>query len=75
MFMKAACGKGVYMSDKDIRTCKNCGKKYMIEIFGDCYEGGREQEEVVCPWCNNKDGVVSTSGLVRVEKVDEIRED
>ena len=64
-------GKGVHMSDKDFRTCKKCGRKYAVEIFGDCCAGGKEKEGVVCPWCGHRDGEMTTSGFVRVEKIDE----
>ena len=57
------------MDDKDIRTCKECGRKFAIEISGDCSPGGKEREEVFCPWCGHVDGVVTTSGNVRTEKV------
>lgn len=59
------------MNDKDVRTCKTCGQRYAIRIFGNRFPGGKEQEEVACPWCGHDDGVVTTSGLVQIEKIDE----
>ena len=59
------------MSDNDIKTCKRCHMKYRMIIIGDCWPGGKEQEEVICPWCGIVDGMMTTSGSVHTEKVEE----
>ena len=60
------------MLDKDIRTCKKCGKRYVVINYGDHFPGGKEKEEIICPWDGHIDGTMMTSGFVRTEKVDDI---
>ena len=56
-------------TDKNIRTCGHCGKKYMVENHGDCYPGCKEKEEIVCPHCKEIDGYMTTSGWPYVIKL------
>ena len=59
------------MSNKETRTCKNCGKKYIVYNVGDHWPGGKEQEDINCPWCGYLVGKMTTSGAVRTDKVGE----
>lgn len=59
------------MSDKETRRCKNCGKKYTVYEVGNRWPGGKEQEDINCPWCGHLDGKMTTSGSIRTEKVRE----
>ena len=59
------------MSERDVRTCKVCGRKYEVMNSGDMYQGGKEKEEIFCPWCGHEDGEIMTSGVVRTVKVEE----
>lgn len=60
-------GDGIMMED-DIRSCQNCGKKYVVFNEGDCYPGGKEKEEIYCPWCRSLEGTQITSGHIRTQK-------
>lgn len=55
----------------DVRICKSCGKRYVVENVSDCFPGGKEQEEIVCPHCHAHDGVMITSGFVRTRVFEE----
>jgi len=59
------------MENRDIRTCKKCGKTYVVYNDGDHFPGGKEKEDIYCPWCHHFEGTLITSGSVRVEKVEE----
>lgn len=59
------------MLNQDIRVCKECGKKYRARNIGDQYPGGKEQEAIICPWCNHVDGNLTTSGWAETEKVED----
>ena len=63
--------KEIVMFDKDVRTCKKCGKKYVVIKSCDHFPGGKEQEEIICPWDGHVDGVITTSGIVRTEKFED----
>ncbi len=59
------------MLNQDIRVCKKCGKKYRVRNISDQYPGGKEKEELICPWCKHVDGKLTTSGWVETEKVED----
>lgn len=52
----------------DEQVCKECGKKFTVEIMGDTYPGGKEREEIWCPHCGALNGHIMTSGIVRTQK-------
>lgn len=35
----------------EIETCSDCGKKYSIIELGGGVPGGKESEEIICPYC------------------------
>lgn len=51
--------------------CDKCKKIFAYEISGAVYPGGKEKEEIQCPYCNHINGYKMTSGFVYVYKVDE----
>ena len=59
------------MLGKDIRTCEKCGKKYVVINSCDHFPGGKEKEEINCPWCGHPCGTLMTSGFVRTEKFED----
>ncbi|EGO8834931.1 TPA: hypothetical protein I0F57_RS06530 [Enterococcus faecalis] len=50
--------------------CHSCGKKFAWEEYGDIYPGGKDTEYIRCPWCNENNGSIRTSGFVSVSKVE-----
>lgn len=38
---------------EDIENCNNCGKKYYVIEIGGGMPGGREPEEISCPFCRH----------------------
>lgn len=58
-----------YVLDKDVRTCPKCGKKYSVSNSGDQFPGGKESEEIICPYCGHVTGHMMTSGFPRTSKI------
>ena len=56
----------------DIRECPVCGRKFKVENCGDQYPGGKESEEIFCPYegCGHLCGHMMTSGFVRTYPVE-----
>lgn len=52
------------MEDKDIRTCKECGRQFEVRNEGDMFPGGKDKEEIYCPHCHTINGSIMTSGKV-----------
>ena len=53
------------------KICNNCKKEYFYENIGDRFPGGKEKEEVVCPYCKKIDFYIMTSGYVKTSKIEE----
>lgn len=51
--------------------CKNCGKEYGYEEWGDIYPGGKDREEANCPYCGTTGFSRMTSGFISAYKLDE----
>lgn len=52
--------------------CKNCKENFIYENRGDVFPGGKEKEEVVCPYCGKVNMHIMTSGSVVTYKLSEI---
>lgn len=46
------------------QNCNKCGKKFLVHITSMNVPGGKDREEVVCPYCNADNGYRMTSGFV-----------
>lgn len=44
--------------------CKRCNKKYTWSIAGTVYPGGKEKEEIICPYSGEINGYEMTSAFV-----------
>lgn len=42
-------------------TCKKCGGLYSYELVGTVYPGGKDKEEIICPFCGEVEGHRMTS--------------
>lgn len=51
-------------------TCSHCGKAYAYENRGDVYAGGKDREDITCPYCNKVDLTKMTSGYFSSYKLD-----
>lgn len=54
----------------DEKECKECGRKFKWGIVGTIYPGGKEREDIDCPYCGANNGSVMTSAFVKTEKVE-----
>ena len=52
-------------------TCKECGKVFRWGIVGTIYPGGKEKEDIDCPYCGANNGYKMTSAFVRTEKTED----
>ena len=53
------------------RICSHCGKEYGYENSGDVYAGGKDREDITCPYCDKVDFTKMTSGYFSTYKLDE----
>lgn len=53
--------------------CKNpkCKKKFRVIECPDNVPGGKDWEEINCPYCHYENGPSLTSGYFKIEKIDE----
>jgi len=52
--------------------CKKCGKEFKTEVTDMRVPGGKDRENIHCPYCNEINGSVMTSGFVFTEKIKDI---
>lgn len=53
-----------------IITCRNCKKEFGYEFIGTVYPGGKDKEEVCCPYCDTVALTKMTSQSPYVYKID-----
>lgn len=51
--------------------CKKCGKLFDYKIVGRIYSGGKEREDIDCPYCGKTNGSEITSAFVHTFKIEE----
>lgn len=52
-------------------TCKNCGRKFRIQVTTMNVPGGKDKEEIFCPYCGEENGYRMTSGFVYTYKTED----
>ena len=54
-------------------TCNNkdCGKDFLVRVTTMNVPGGKEKEEIICPYCHTENGYRITSGFVYTYKVED----
>lgn len=52
------------------KKCCKCGKWFKIIVCPMGVPGGKEKEEVICPYCHEENGYMMTDGFVRTEKIE-----
>lgn len=58
------------MEEYDV-ICKECGRKFHVQVTTMNVPGGKDKEEVDCPYCHSNNGYRMTSGFVYTFKIDE----
>ena len=51
--------------------CKNCRRKFRVQMTTMNVPGGKEKEEIICPYCHEENGYRMTSGFVYTYKIEE----
>ena len=51
--------------------CKKCGKLFDYTIVGTIYPGGKEREDIDCPYCGETNSSEMTSAFIQTYKIDE----
>ncbi|MBO5728623.1 MAG: hypothetical protein J6R43_02155 [Paludibacteraceae bacterium] len=54
-----------------IKTCSKCGKKFQVQVTTMNVPGGKEKEEIFCPYCGSEEGYRMTSGFVYTYKLED----
>jgi DNA-directed RNA polymerase subunit RPC12/RpoP len=55
----------------DTKTCEKCGNEFFYKITHMQVPGGKDLEDINCPYCGESNGSVVTSGFVYSYKVEE----
>lgn len=50
-------------------TCSECGRRFRVQVTTMNVPGGKEREEVYCPYCHSNNGYRMTSGFVYTFKI------
>ena len=53
------------------QECKFCGHKFLVKVTTMNVPGGKDKEEVICPYCHEENGCRMTSGFVYTYKIEE----
>ena len=52
-------------------TCKKCEREFRVQVTTMNVPGGKEKEEIFCPYCGVENGYRMTSGFVYTYKIGE----
>lgn len=52
-------------------TCKKCGREFRVQVTTMNVPGGKDKEEIFCPYCGEENGYRMTSGFVHTYKIEE----
>lgn len=53
------------------KVCSDCGKTFLVRVTTMNVPGGKDREEVDCPYCHANNGYRMTSGFVYTYKLDD----
>lgn len=51
--------------------CEKCGHVFRVKVTTMNVPGGKEKEEIICPYCHEENGYRMTSGFVYTYKIEE----
>lgn len=57
------------MEEYKMKCCK-CGKWFKVIVTTMGVPGGKEKEEIICPYCREENGYEMTDGFVLTEKIE-----
>lgn len=57
------------MKNENRDICIECRKEFVWKNVGDVYAGGKDREEIICPYCGEINGTRMTSGRIEARKV------
>lgn len=60
--------------EKYSKTCCECGRKFYVHVSTMNVPGGKDREEIECPYCHAYNGYRMTSGFVDTFKVEGMTE-
>lgn len=52
-------------------TCSECGKRFLVQVTTMNVPGGKDKEEVDCPYCHANNGYHMTSGFVYTFEIED----
>lgn len=52
-------------------TCSECRKRFLVQVTTMNVPGGKDKEEVDCPYCHANNGYRMTSGFVYTFKIED----
>jgi len=50
------------------KICKECKHEFQWSNRDDIFPGGKDKEDIVCPYCGSIDGSIMTSGYIHTQK-------
>jgi len=48
--------------------CEKCKREFQWSNWGDIYPGGKNKEDIICPYCGSVDNSIMTSGYIHTQK-------
>ena len=59
------------MRTPEMEVCSKCGKQFSWAVSGDVWPGGKDREDIICPYCGECTGSVVTSGFLVTKKAED----
>jgi len=59
----------------NMMKCKKCGKEFECKVTSMNVPGGKDKENIGCPYCGEINGTVMTSGLVYTHKIEDDKDE
>lgn len=60
----------IMAAEKYSQKCSRCGKWFEVHVTTMGVPGGKEKEEVNCPYCHSEEGYRMTDGFVYTYKIE-----
>ncbi|MDL2252771.1 phage terminase large subunit family protein [Ruminococcaceae bacterium OttesenSCG-928-I18] len=58
------------MNNENKEVCPKCNHSFSWSNEGDRWPGGKDKEDIACPYCGNVVGTKMTSGYIAVKKAE-----
>lgn len=53
------------------KICIECGRRFLVQVTTMGVPGGKDREEIICPYCNADNGYRMTDGFVYTSEIEE----